>query len=76
MEQLRCILVVAGRCSSDASLLDKALRLARGCGAKIHLPKSGAAVVPLANGPESQRAQWQKWGGTTAAPVRDLLSAG
>ena len=37
MDELKSILVVAGRSSSDGALLEKAVRLARGCGARIHL---------------------------------------
>jgi len=48
MEELRSILVVASRSPSDHALLGKALRLARGCGAKIHLfycdARSGASL--------------------------------
>ena len=48
MEELRSILAVASRSPSDHALLGKALRLARGCGAKIHLvycdTRSGASL--------------------------------
>ena len=63
MEELRSILVVAARSPSDHALLGKALRLARGCGAKIHLfycdARSGAS---LGTEQETARAEhgWQE----------------
>jgi len=48
MDELKTILVVATRSASDSALLEKALRLARGCGARIHLfycdARSGAVL--------------------------------
>jgi universal stress protein E len=63
MEELRSILIVASRCLSDAALLGKALRLARGCGAKIHLfycdARSGGSLGAQTETAKAEQA-WQE----------------
>jgi universal stress protein E len=62
MDELKSILVVAGRSVSDSALLEKALRLVRSCGARIHLfycdARSGAALGQEKETAKAEQA-WQ-----------------
>lgn len=63
MDELKSILVVASRSASDYSLIEKALRLVRGCGARIELFYFDAhAAGSIATEKETTKAEqlWQE----------------
>src|SRR3954467_3355068 len=77
VEELNSILVVASRTPSDHALLGKALRLARGCRAKIHLfycdARSGAS---LGREQETAKAEqgWQERFGDDVEYLNALIA--
>ncbi len=63
MDELKSILVVANRTSSDPGLLEKAARLARGCGARIYLfyiDVHAGGTLGLEKEPERAERLWQQ----------------